>query len=113
MRGTVTAVDAAEVAFEEVTAERGSVDFVFAVEAPGERRGVGGVGDGEAMVGMGEGFEALVLEEGAEEAVEVVQSGEEEEDGACCRLVRRELDGPGNLWKSEGLGIAGCSGTGI
>lgn len=73
VRLAVAAVDAAEVAFEEVAADRGFVDFVFAVEAPGHGEGVCSVGDGQAGVGTDENLETSFFEEDAEEAVEIVK----------------------------------------
>ena len=56
-----------EVAFEEVAADRGPVDFVFAVEGPGHGDGAGGVRDGEAFGGCGEEGEFVVGPEGGDE----------------------------------------------
>lgn len=63
----VLAIFAGEVRFEEVAAERGAVDFVFAVERVGEGEGVGGVADGEAFLESGEVGELVVGVEGLEE----------------------------------------------
>lgn len=78
VRVSIAAVDAAEVAFKEIAPDRGFVDFVFAVEAPGHGKGVCGVGDGEAGVGAAKGLEALFFEDDADEAVEVMNGGQDE-----------------------------------
>lgn len=72
VRVPIAAVDAAEVALEEVAADRSFVDFVFAVKAPGHGEGIRGVRYSEAGVGAAKGLEALFLKDDANEAVKVV-----------------------------------------
>lgn len=73
VRVSIAAVDTAEMAFKEIAADRGFVDFVFAVEAPGHGEGVCGVWYSEAGVGAAKGLEALFLEDDTDEAVKVMK----------------------------------------
>lgn len=78
VRVSVAAVDAAKVAFEEIAPDRGFVDVVFAVEAPGHGERICGVWYGEAGVGAAKGLEALFFEDDANKAVKVVDGGQDE-----------------------------------
>lgn len=61
MRLSIATVNTAEMAFEEISADRGFVNFVFAVEAPGHGEGVCGVWYSEAGMGAAKGLEASFL----------------------------------------------------
>lgn len=77
VRLPVAAVDAAEVTLKKVPAEGRFVDFIFAVEAPGQGEWICGKGDGLAGVGAGKGVEATFLEEDTNEAMEIVEGGQD------------------------------------